>query len=373
MRNKLFFLTTIPGLEPVSHLELCEKWGRAPDFFDLPTFPECQFFRGGIEFEAPADFGLLLSHLMRSVSHFRIREKAFSAANEKELVEGLKVLPWKDYLAKGDKDQIKFTSKSSKLSRPNQIAKVFQTLLKPLGFKETASGRAIHVRLFRDQCNISFDCLDEKSYLRGTGSIASLRSSTASGLLRILLQGLQDPYQLIDPMCGAGSFLKEALEIHQPTPSDSTFAALPLAKENNNKINEGLKFFSNLPPSDELLKVPSRVIARDFNSKAVTLAKKNLSGFNIPVDVSQKDLFKEQDAINDDLKKVVVVNPPWGKRLSASENDILAAIDKKYQPWRLGYLMPARWKMSSISMQKVRDIPILNSGVENRFVVFQRT
>ena len=67
---------------------------------------------------------------------------------------------------------------------------------------------------------------------------------------------------------------------------------------------------------------------------------------------------------------MVALNPPWGKRLPGVSQDILKSVYDKYQPDRIGLLMPAHWRINTIPLEKVRDLAILNSGVENRFLVF---
>ena len=48
-------------------------------------------------------------------------------------------------------------------------------------------------------------------------------------------------------------------------------------------------------------------------------------------------------------------------------------VEKKIKPDRLGILIPAFWKIKSGSMEKVKDVSIQNSGVDNRFLLFARS
>ena len=112
----------------------------------------------------------------------------------------------------------------------NQVQKCLEQSLKSQQVKYSENGLTIFVRMFRDKCNISVDCSGEAAFKRGgkaKGSIASLRESTAHALLRVLFQGLQGPFELIDPMCGSGTFLSEALSLHSPLTRDFKFQTFP--------------------------------------------------------------------------------------------------------------------------------------------------
>ena len=98
--ERTFFLTTIPGLESVSHLELCDKWGRASAFFQTPDYPEAHFFRGGFEFKAPMQMGLLLNKHLRTNTRMLIRVGEFDAPNEREFQKHLNKINWSEFFAK---------------------------------------------------------------------------------------------------------------------------------------------------------------------------------------------------------------------------------------------------------------------------------
>ncbi len=350
-------------------MELCEKWGRAADFLNIQAYPHCDIFKGGVEFEAPLSLGCALQSHLRTNTRMLLRLKKFSAPTEKELQAALKVIPFKDFFPKNSFFDFKFTSKSSKLSMQKQILKNLEVVLKPLGVKYKKGGTTLFIRIFRDECNISLDCSGEAAFKRGEGrmgSIASLRASTANALLRVLFQGLQGPAELIDPMCGSGTFLIEALAMGRAHERKFSIEESPLFKKNADGIKELMQQM-NLDQS----KV-SKVVGFDISEKAIQIAKTNLKSFDSDLyQVKKEDLFKgSYEPPSEHTKRVVVLNPPWGQRLPGATEDVLKAVYEKYQPHRIGFLMPARWKFSKIPLEKTRDLAILNSGVENRFLVF---
>ncbi len=362
MIERLFFLTTNPGLESAAHLELCKKWAQAADFFNLTDYPDVTLLKGGVEFKAPLEMANYLNKNIKTATRILLREKQFQAPHEKEFEKALKEIDWASYFPKNSSLDFKFQSESSKLSHSKQITRVLQRVLKPYKIKIEKQSPALFIRIMRDQCTISIDTTGEAGFERlEKGSVASLRPSLASGLLQILFQGLNEPIELIDPMCGAGTFLSEALNLNAPQKRAYRVEKFPIFKSFEELKN------APTPDSQFLIK---KVIGYDFHEKAIKLAQQNLESFS-NVEIEKQDLFDSQKKPKGNLKRVVVVNPPWGKRLhQSSKADVIEAIYQKFNPDRIGFLMPARWKTQSIPLEKVRDIPIFNSGVENRFLVF---
>lgn len=356
----------------MTHLELCEKWAQASDFFNLDEkYPNCRLFRGGVEFDAPLEMGLSLNPLLRTNTRALLRLKSFEAPNEKAFLQGLAEIDWSQFFPDKSYFDFSFTSKSSKLSMKNQIQRNLEASLKKQKVKYKKGAPTIFVRMFRDQCNISLDCTGDAAFKRGNqkGSIASLRESTANGLLRLLFQGVGGPFALIDPMCGSGTFLLEALQMGQPMEREFNYQNFPIF----NKNTEALR--GEKPPWDL-----RGCFGFDNSEKALSVAKKNLPKDEKLIAFEKADLFegnqgqipadKLETPEGEELKRLVVLNPPWGKRLPGTSQDILKAVYEKYKPHRIGLLMPAHWKINPIPMEKARDIPILNSGVENRFLIF---
>lgn len=358
---RAFFLTVIPGLEMTAYLELCEKWRLSPDFFLHQDLPEVEFYKGGIEFKAPLHAGLLLNKYLKVPTRILLREKEFEAPDIKVFKQNLKSIKWSQYFKQGSTFDLSFSSKSSKLSMKKQMEKVFDEELRGFGLRLKKGSPTIFVRLFRDKCNISLDTTGERAQFRGVEkkvSMASLRESTAAGLLRNLLQGIRGEFHLVDPMCGSGTFLTETMTLHQPMGREFAFQKFPIM----DKVKDTFE------KQESLL---TKTYGYDFHPKALTVAKNNLKSFDkAKWSLEQKDLFKNEYKLDEASQRVVIVNPPWGKRLPAASHDFVWQIEQKLKPQRLGLLMPAHWKVGKTSMELVRDIPILNSGVENRFLVF---
>ncbi len=365
--QKIFYLTTNPGLESVAHLELCKKWVQAADFFNLPSYPDVKLLKGGLEFTASLPMVLFLNRNLKTSTRILLRLKTFSAKNENEFTKEMESVPWKSFFNANESVNFKFQSKSSKLSHSKQITRVLEKVLKKHKVKVQKGQPQLYIRIFRDQCTLSIDTTGEASFFRKeAGSIASLRSSLASGLLQILFQGIESDIELIDPMCGAGTFLSESLSMDHSLARSFFLESFPLMKDS----------LTEMPVLEEKNLV-KKTIGFDFHEKALHVAAENLKNFKSDyLEISKADLFSKSDGLvsPSGMKRVVVVNPPWGKRLHLQgQGDVLETLYHKYKPDRIGLLMPARWKTVSIPLEKVRDIPINNSGVENRFLVFAKS
>jgi putative N6-adenine-specific DNA methylase len=388
MAEKLFYLTTIPGLESTAYLELCERWQLALAFFpkSIPRLPRVSRLKGGLEFEAPPELIFFIYPYLRVPQRLLLREKTFDADSEKKLMQELSAIPWSQYFKQGDPFDFKFSSRSSKLSMDRQIRECLQKALRPHDVKYQKGGTLIYVRLFRDQCTISLDATGEMAHKRldqdefkqkgGQASIASLRPNTAAGLLRLLLQGVRRPVCLIDPMCGGGTFLREAHQLQLPLERKFAFYQFPMYQKNRWLLDsaqaasggEGQYLEQKLAIANPVHKL----VGHDIHPKAIEVAQRGWPK-DSAITITQSDLFDQSQgriAADNDLDSIVIVNPPWGKRLPASSQNLLGFIYEKYQPKRIGLLMPAHWKVQNLPLQKVSDTPILNSGVENRFLVF---
>ncbi|MCJ8275783.1 MAG: hypothetical protein MJK18_03000 [Bdellovibrionales bacterium] len=211
-----FFLTVIPGLEIAAYLELCEKWRQSPDFLSFEEDPQIQIIKGGLEFKAPIELGLKLHPYLKIPTRMLLRLASFEAPKENAFRKEIKKIEWSLFFKKGQSFDVAFTSKGSRLSMKKQMIKIFE---EDLRLKNEKGAPSIYIRIINDKCNISLDCTGERAQFRGKEkkvSMASLRESTAAGLLRILFQGLKEPFDLIDPMCGSGTFLSEAINLYKP-------------------------------------------------------------------------------------------------------------------------------------------------------------
>ncbi|MBW2585263.1 MAG: hypothetical protein JRE36_17390 [Deltaproteobacteria bacterium] len=199
-----------------------------------------------------------------------------------------------------------------------------------------------------------------------TGS-APLRETTAAAAL--MLAGYTAPEPLIDPMCGTGTFALEAALIAKNIPPgwfrEFAFMQWPSFSQ---KRWEYLKSqcatkFAN--PQKRL------IFASDQDSAACSrlekcIQKHKLSGL---IKVSQKDFFDFIPRELTDQTGVVLINPPYGRRLGNLEKSdhLFVAICEKlkqdFMGWKLVLVAPDRSLVKKIPFQ-LDALPFFHGGLK---------
>ena len=207
----------------------------------------------------------------------------------------------------------------------------------------------LYVTLYRDEVIMYRDMSGESLHRRGYRSAmhrASLSESAAAGMLSLagwpemLDYWRQDPSQtpppvLIDPMCGSGTFLIEgALMAANVAPGlirDETigFAFERWPDHNPQKYDECLEDARRIGAETRASASPPPVIVgNDIHPGAVTLAGQGAETARVAgmIDVFRNncEMFKLESStagskIDPDAPKLVVTNPPWGKRIGAGQ------------------------------------------------------
>ena len=207
----------------------------------------------------------------------------------------------------------------------------------------------LYVTLYRDEVIMYRDMSGESLHRRGYRSAmhrASLSESAAAGMLSLagwpemLDYWRQDPSQtpppvLIDPMCGSGTFLIEgALMAANVAPGlirDETigFAFERWPDHNPQKYDECLEDARRIGAETRAsASTPPVIVGNDIHPGAVTLAGQGAETARVAgmIDVFRNncEMFKLESStagskIDPDAPKLVVTNPPWGKRIGAGQ------------------------------------------------------
>jgi 23S rRNA G2445 N2-methylase RlmL len=207
----------------------------------------------------------------------------------------------------------------------------------------------LYVTLYRDEIIMYRDMSGESLHRRGYRNAmhrASLSESAAAGMLSLagwpdmLDEWRRDPVRLpppvlIDPMCGSGTFLIEAALMaanvapglirsetigyafeRWPDHNPRTFEE---SLENARRIGAETRAAASTPPV---------IIGNDIHPGAVTLAGQGSETARVAgmIDVFRNDceMFNITASsagakISPDAPRLVVTNPPWGKRIGAGE------------------------------------------------------
>lgn len=302
-----FFLTCPIGLEKYLKLEVQYKWELI--YKDAPL--QIELAKGGLTIFCTLEQGFSLNHFIRGTSKILWRLKCQKCRDIPKLYNIIRKFPWKNYLNQHELD-FKISAKKSRLIHTEKIKKAANEALADYfeanKIKESTllkhakdPKQIIMLRLYEDELTISLDTSGELLHIRGDAEFrghASLRENIATLLLWILMQKLpKKRYLLLDPMCGTGTFLKEA--VRQFIPLERTFQYQFLSKDLLSELRWEQQSFHNWDLA---------YLGRDKDGKI--LDKWRLDA--IPCE--QADVFSAPK-LSYNLPKLVIVNPPYGKRI----------------------------------------------------------
>ena len=233
----------------------------------------------------------------------------------------------------------------------------------------------IHAFLETERFTLYLDTSGEPLFKRGarqSAGEAPLRENLAAGILK--LSGWTPDVPLLDPMCGSGTFLVEALQIaHGIAPGARRNFAFEKLRSFDEADWSGIKAAAEARPAPN----PSPAIyGSDLYGDALKRARVNLAaaGFADAVSLKQANMLEISAP---SAEGVLVANPPYGVRIG--EQDELASfypqmgdvLKKKFVGWR-AYVFTADLRLPKlIGLSPSKRIPLYNGALECRLYEFK--
>jgi putative N6-adenine-specific DNA methylase len=372
--QNIFFLTFPVDLEVFGEEELALKW---PLFFPESSYKVHSRVMGGIEIECSIDAGFQLNHILKCPSRILLRLTSFKCRDVPKLFQRTSKFNWSPYLL-STAPKVHIAATESRLFDSRKIEKAFHDGVaeffrhQPMKKKyqelnsSLDSAPEIFIRFENDTCTFSLDTTGELLHKRGekllTG-LAPIRESLASLLL--MAMGATPEATLIDPMCGSGTFLIEAHDFFKANNArEFSYKNTPIYIEQKSHMHLA-----------EVLeqKLFSSFLGFDNNKDIISEAGFNKGTRNIVFNT--KDVL--EDEIHESKKNVVILNPPYGKRVgNKSEIDIkyylniLRAIQKNYSPIKIGIIIPQEHALRSTKeLNILKAIPFKNGGIAVVFYI----
>ena len=335
-----FFAVTAPGFEELCLAELAALGlnGRA--------------VAGGVEFAGRLPDGWLANLHLRTASRILMRAHAFQAAHFSELERQIGAFAWELFLKPGTLQKINVTTHRCRLHHTDAIAERvrdgIERRLQPFGSAGPAAvGQQVFVRGTRDRFTVSIDSSGENLYLRGLKTHpgrAPLRETIAAAAL--MRGGFTGAETLLDPMCGTGTFSLEAALIAKNIPPgwfrDFAFMGWPGFRPRRwdhlrRKASEGVTALSS-----------PRIFASDIDPGACSALEASLRthGLSDAAAVACRDFFTLNPQDVGDRPGVVVINPPYGRRLGKISESleltraIIARVRDHYPGWTFILVTP---------------------------------
>jgi putative N6-adenine-specific DNA methylase len=275
---------------------------------------------GRVAFSGDAAAIARLNINLRCAERVLLLVDEFQAVSFEELFQGIKKLPWEEYISRDEAFPVKGWSLNSQLfSVPDCQSIIKKAVVERLKlkyqtdwFNETGPKIQIQFAIFKDTVSVYLDTTGDGLHKRGyrANSVeAPIKETMAAAMVK-----LSRPYAdkaFYDPMCGSGTILIEAaLLLNNMAPGQNRgFAA------------EEWGFLDKSIWAQARREALAAVERRNFvvqgydideNAVALTLenAKKAGVGDNVRAAVQDIDDFAPTET-----RGVIVCNPPYGERL----------------------------------------------------------
>ena len=283
---------------------------------------------GRVTFDGDAEAVCRANVFLRTAERVLIQIGRFKAETYDELFEGIKSLPWEEFIPVNGKFWVtKASSIKSKLFSPSDIQRIVKkAMVERLKMKYNVSwfdedGQEYPVRIFlmKDEVIVGIDTTGDSLHKRGYRKLSSKApiSETLAAALIMLTPWKKDRI-LVDPFCGSGTFPIEA----------ALMAANIAPGMNRSFTSEGWK---NIIPAKEWYNTIDE--AQDMIDDDIEV---DIQGYDIDDDMIKIARINAKDAGVDKLihfqrrsvaelshpKKYgfIITNPPYGERLEEKKD-----------------------------------------------------
>ena len=311
-----FFAPCPRGLAPALAGELADLGAHHP-----------QAAEAGVSFTGPFDLVYAANLHSRIASRILWRVAQFPYSNENDVYERGKEVQWREYFSAERTFKVETNAHRSPVKSldfvtlrvKDAIADHFRGAL---GHRPSVSPRdpdvRVHAFLDAKTCTLYIDTSGEPLFKRGRRDFvgeAPLKKNLAAGILRIA--GWRPGVALLDPMCGAGTFLSEAADISLArAPGRSrAFGFQNLSRYNASTWERLLAKAQR----EEKPMAPLPIYGSDLYGRTVDSARMNLrdAGLESAVTLKQVNLLELSAPADTGL---LVTNPPYGVRLGEKED-----------------------------------------------------
>lgn len=278
---------------------------------------------GRITFEGDAEAICRANVFLRSAERVLLLVGRFKATTFEELFQGIKALPWEEYIPQDGKFWVKKASSiKSKLFSPSDIQSIAKKAMverlkgvyKTDWFTEDGVAYPIRIFLLKDEVMVALDTSGDSLHKRGyrlQTSKAPITETLAAAL--IMLTPWRKDRILVDPFCGSGTF-----------PIEAAMMAANIAPGMNREFTA--EAWTNIIPkqlwydtvqeAQDMVDTDIEVDIQgyDLDGEVVKAARENAkrAGVDHLIHFQQRDVAKLSHP-----KKYgfIITNPPYGERL----------------------------------------------------------
>jgi len=292
---------------------------------------------GRVTFEAICRANIFL----RTAERVMIQVGRFKATTFEELFQGIKNLPWEEYIPEDGKFWVKKASSiNSKLFSPSDIQSIAKKAMVERmkqkyhkeWFKEDGAAYPVRIFLLKDEVTVALDTSGDSLHKRGYRTMTSkapLTETLAASL--IMLTPWRKDRILVDPFCGSGTFPIEAAMIaaNVAPGMNRDFTA----EEWTNLIDRKL-WYECVKEAEDMIDTTVKVDIQgyDIDGDVIKAARENAKRAGV-----EHMIHFQQRAVADlsHPKKYgfIITNPPYGERLEdkADLPELYTQIGQAYQ------------------------------------------
>jgi len=296
---------------------------------------------GRVTFEGDEEAICRANIFLRTAERVMIQVGRFKATTFEELFQGIKNLPWEEYIPEDGKFWVKKASSiNSKLFSPSDIQSIAKKAMVERmkqkyhkeWFKEDGAAYPVRIFLLKDEVTVALDTSGDSLHKRGYRTMTSkapLTETLAASL--IMLTPWRKDRILVDPFCGSGTFPIEAAMIaaNIAPGMNRDFTA----EEWTNLIDRKL-WYECVKEAEDMIDTTVKVDIQgyDIDGDVIKAARENAKHAGV-----EHMIHFQQRAVADlsHPKKYgfIITNPPYGERLEdkADLPELYTQIGQAYQ------------------------------------------
>ena len=263
---------------------------------------------GRVTFAGDAEAICRANIFLRSAERVLLQVGRFRATTFDELFEGIKALPWEDYIP----SDIQSIAKKAMVERLKNVYRLNW-------FPEDGAPYPVRIFLLKDEVMVTLDTSGDSLHKRGyrlMTSKAPLTETLAAAL--IMLTPWKKDRILVDPFCGSGTFPIEAAMIaaNIAPGMNRQFTA----EQWKNLIPKQL-WYDTVEEAQDLMDADIQVDIQgyDIDAEVVKAARENAkrAGVDHLIHFQQREVA---DLHHPKKYGFVITNPPYGERLEEKED-----------------------------------------------------
>lgn len=233
----------------------------------------------------------------------------------------------------------------------------------------------INIHIDRNICTVSLDSSGESLHKRGyktESTLAPINEVLAAGI--IMLSGWNGQCDLLDPMCGGGTFLAEAAMIACNIPPNLNRDEFGFETWPDFDVDLYEKIESAM--LKKIRDFPHKIYGYDIDPIAIKKAKENIKNANLQdfIEIKQMDFFESKKEKERPL--YILFNPPYDERISIRDvQDFYSSIGntlKRNYPGTHAWMITSNMEaLKFVGLRPSKKIKLFNGKMEARLVRYE--